>query len=342
MITLHLRRATSGQPERLSRDSMIHTENAGFVMEPLTISRSVMRGFLQTMGWRPHDCVSMEVGEPEPWERDMSLAVARCRSMHDRSCEGPAATEVLLHTALLLDLRSAEPETMQAALPDWLRSHSPLACLLLARAHERARQTKEASDLLRQALALDKAFGPAHLELGRIQRAEGRIPQAAAAFNSWIVMRRRIAFDGRADTTDPVIVAQPNADTDIVFYANRFYVVGRGTDSVGARVIAGELFEIRDNSAFRLARRITRVPLLKRLLRDVWKRSRRLRTADAGEAGPGSRVTVLLARVRRKLLALARRSMQSAALRLFAAPIERRAETLAEAIDLANRRPAGH
>ena len=317
---------------------MIHTADAGFVLEPMAISRSVMRGFLQSMDWSPDDCISLQVGQPEAWERDVSWAVRSCRGLQAKPKDMPVATDTLLFTALLLDVRRAEAGTLKEVLPEWLLATSPLACALLGRAHAREQRPDEAADLMIQALALDKAFGQAHLDLGRIWRDEGRLSQAAAEFNAWIVMRRRIAFDGRADTTDPVVVAQPNPDTDIVFYANRFYIVGRHLDSVGARVIAGELFEIRDNSAFRLARRISRVPALKELLRSVWRGSQRLRNANAARTVQGTHSTSLMLRVRRKLLSLARRFIQRAALNLFAEPIVRRADTLAEAINLANRR----
>ncbi len=301
-------------------------------LELADTSREVMRGFLRAMGWRREDCRSLDVGDGPLARPEPRLAIAA--DLARREGAGRLAIETMLQVALRLDQRGAPTADLETALPEWLLNTHAHACLLLARALLRDGRATEAEALLRKALVLNDAFGAAQRELGLLLRAQDRLEDASAALESALATRRRIAFDGRIDSRDPVLVAQPNDAVEIFYYAGTFYVVPRDASLAGARAIAGELYAVRRNASYRVVRELVHLPLLRSLYR--------LRHGKGKGKGEDEARRARLPGFLRPLARAARHGVRSglrrAALALFAEPIEHRAATLIEAIELAEQR----
>jgi hypothetical protein len=324
----------------LRPQKMTQTPASGLSVEPIDTSRAVMRAFLRNIGWHPSECLSLDATVASAWEREPEVEIARWRSMGSEACASPAAAEVLMADALLLDVRKAPAAQLREALPPWLLRQSPGSALLLARAIRREGHAEEAIAMLQGTLRQNDAIGAAHGELGVLLRARGRTNEAATAFESSLATRRRIAFDGRWSTRLPVLVAQPRDAIDIIMYENRFYVLPRDPDCVGARAIAGELFEIRRNRWYRVARRAVRLPLSGRLI----ALARAVLGSGAVPSGNTAayrlpRIVAVGARLARAVL---RRTARKTATALFARPIAQRADTLMEAIVLADQAALAH
>lgn len=298
-------------------------------LELADTSRDAMRGFLRAMGWRREDCLSLDVGDAPLAPPEPRLALAAELARRERA--GRLAIETMLQIALRLDQRGAPSAELEIALPEWLLSTHAHACLLLARALLRDRRATEAEALLRRALLLNDAFGAAQRELGLLLRAQGRLEDASTALESALATRRRIAFDGRIDSRDPVLVAQPNEAAEIVYYAGTFYVVPREAGLAGARAIAGELYAVRRNASYRVVRELVHLPLLRAVYR------LRHGKGDDDDAR-AARLPGFLQPLARAAKHAVRRGLRRAALALFAEPIEHRAATLIEAIELADQR----
>jgi len=283
------------------------------------------------MGWRRDDCISLDVGAGSLEERELPMSGATGIGKREGSDGSDVETEALLAVALQLDRRAAPAALLQSALPEWLLRQNALGCLLLGRALVRDGKLHEAEKLLLQALSLSNMLGAAHRELGILMRAEGRSADAASAFESALAMRRRIAFDGNADSTNPVLVAQPHDAVDVVYYARHFYVVPKHTGLVGARAIAGELFAVRSNFSFRIARQIAHAPFVRGFLS-----LRSLRVRNQEDTSSKIKLPRFVRRSARAITNALRQAIRQVALLLFAERIEQRTGSLMDAIDLAD------
>jgi len=294
----------------------------------------VLGEFLHSVGWKSDDYLAAEVRQAMPWERDPGLAVESCMTLAGGVSGSDEAADALVSLVLLLDQKGTRAELLRAVLPTWLINQSAVACLLLGRALLRSGDYRQATALLLQGVTMDPTFSDLRRELGLALRHQHRINDAVLHLEMALTLRRKIELNGRSTVPNyPVLVAQLDSHVDIYFYKQSFYIMRREPDSVGARAIAGELFDVRRNASYEFARSLARFPLVWWLMVDMWTR----RVAREGGAAPskGARPRSRWKSIVRNWL---RTALQLLALRLFARPIKRRAATIMEALEIEGER----
>lgn len=305
--------------------SLIDTTD--FAVDPLAVSRSVLQKFLHVTQRAPRDYLPTQVGQVRVTTLESERVLA---AGADRSA---ATIDRLIACALRLDQLGATTEDQSKVLPAWLMARSMPACLLLARAALRAGRSDHASVLLTQALALDSGASDAHREFGLLLWREGETAAAIDSFEAALATRRRIAFDGLRDTSDPILVAQPSDKVDIVLFGGQYYVVPQDAMLTGVRPLGAELFRLRKNALYRIGNRLMKIRSVNRVARSVWALSRRI--------GPSRGATAATERsIAARFIGRAGRAGWRVIVRplivwAIAKPVEMRAGTFMAAIELA-------
>lgn len=304
-----------------------------FILDFDRISHSVLRNFLHQSGVKPDEYIAADMGRPMKWEYDSGLTMEFCKTLSANINNCAENVEALLSLASLLDQRRAPGEYLRTVLPHWLINSNALACLLLGRALLRSNEGEKAIIVLQQGLMIDPTSGSIHRELGLALRHQRQLKNATSLLEASLGLRGGLWFKNSIDSYVPVLVNRPNQCVDIYFYKQQFYVVGRSPESTGpsAKVIGGELFSVRRNAAYRLARSLLRFPLAQWFVAAIRERHRRSLVPPVEQfAQPNSRLHWRTVVAEWRWLAL-----QRIALLMFASPIPRRAESILDAIELA-------
>ena len=302
------------------------------------ISTGVLHNFMQQLGLPTSQYVAADIKQPFPWEKDAQSALAQWNNTAADWTVSPETVNTLLSFALLLDQRGAPVESLRAILPEKLLNISAMACLLLGRALLRNDRAEDAKALFLQGIIIDPKSGGLRRELGMILRRQGLPGDAALHLEDALELREAFNPYIRFDPISPILVTLPSQSVDIYYYRNLFYIVRRAPGAIGpsARAIGGELFGVKRNTAYILARSMLRLPLVKRFALRM-RASMAVQTnlsapSIASDARPKSRLYLQL----RGVAANGRRVLlQQLALSMFAQRINDRAESLLGAVEAA-------
>lgn len=303
------------------------------VMDFNRISHHVLRNFLHQSGLSADEYIAADVEQQPKWDDNALLTVEFCRAFSTGMGHCAENAEALLSLAALLDQRRLPSEHLRAVLPHWLINSNALACLFLGRALLRSNDFEKGILVLQQGLTLEPASGSIHRELGLALRTLHRTKSAISLLEAALGLRSGLWFRNSGDPYVPVLVNRPSQRVDIYFYKQRFYVVERllGMTSPSVKVIGGELFTVRKNAAYRLARALLRLTPAQWLLAGI--RERRRRSAALVHGQPAQNAASLY--WGSTIITWRRVILQRIALLLFAAPIPKRTESILDAIELA-------
>lgn len=303
------------------------------------IAAGVLRDFMQQMGLPASKYASADIKPPLPWEENVQLAVMHWKNT---AADWTASTEIvntLLSLALLLDQQRASDESLRAILPEKLLNISAMACRLLGRALLRNNKPEEAKVLFLQGIIIDPTSGGLRRELGQILRQQGLLGDAALHLEDALNLRETFNPYSHLDPNSPILVSRPNQSVDIYYYKNLFYIVRRAPGSIGpsARAIGGELFGVKRNAAYGLARSVLRLPLAKRIALGMRASMAAQTNPSATSITHDTRPKLRLHLRLRKVAADCRGVLlQKLALSMFAQRIDGRTESLLDAVAMAS------
>ena len=302
------------------------------------ISSGVLRNFMQQLGLPASEYAPADIKQHLPWEEDAQSALAHWKNAAADWIVSTEMVNTLLSFALLLDQQRAPVESLRAILPEKLLNLSAMACLLLGRSLLRNDRIEDAKALFLQGIIIDPQSGGLRRELGQILRRQGLPGDAALHLEDALELRDAFNPYSRLDPNSPILVTRPNKSVDIYYYRNLFYIVRRVPGSIGpsARAIGGELFSVKRNSAYGLARSVLRLPLARRFALSIRASMVVQTNPSATSITHGARPKSSLHLRLRKVAADCRSVLlQQLALSLFAQRIDGRTESLLGAVETA-------
>lgn len=297
------------------------------------ISHNVLRNVLRQCGLALDEFIAADLTKLEDWNFDSALTVEFCSTFSAGMNRCAESTEALLSLASLLDQRHASAEHLRAVLPHWLINSNALACLLLGRALLRGKDHEKGIIVLQQGLSIEPTSGSIHRELGLALRSQHQTNSSTPHLEASLGLRGGLRFGDSSNPYTPMLVTRPSPRIDIYFYKQQFYLVERTPGTVGptARVIGGELFIIRKNAFYRLARYLLRPPPAQWLLGRI--REHRMSSAALTQGRDEQPVSSL--NFKAVIVVWLRVVLQKIALLMFADTIPKRTESILDAIELA-------
>lgn len=187
----------------------------------------------------------------------------------------------------------------------------------------------ECAVFLRRAVAAEPLNADNRRKLGIALREAGFVDEAVEHLEIAIALSRRRWIEHTLRNEHPALVARPDSNTEIYRYRQYFYVVTRGTGSVQVSAIAGELFDIRNNSSYHFIRWVLRSYFIRRL-------ASALKRPVAGDPSMTTS-TEIKGTLRRELRILIGFALRCVARATFARTIGMRAITFEEAFAMAQR-----
>jgi tetratricopeptide (TPR) repeat protein len=302
------------------------------------ISNGVLRTFIFQIGLPASEYAATTIKQTQPWEEDAQLALAHWENAASNWAASTENVNTLLSFALLLDQQSAPYESLRAVLPEKLLNISAMGCLLMGRALLRNDRIEEAKAFFLQGIIIDPKSGGLRRELGLILRRQGLPGDAILHFEDALELREAFNPYNRIDPNSPILVTRPTPSVDIYYYRDLFHIVRHAPGMIGpsARAIGGELFGVRRNAAYAIARSVLRLPFVKRFAISIQASMVVQINPSATPIAPAPEPKFSLYSQLRGAVANGRRVLlQQLALSMFAHRIDGKTESLLEAVKVA-------